>query len=242
MFITKVSENILQENFSWKKYFLQPDEDEVLKAADLGNIVKNTRKHLQENASLMVFTLGKMMLKLMQGFDFKNPEILELGAATGLLTKWLLSQYGGKALLVDKNETSYRAFVSKAGNLKKSVTYLIRDVFNLDLEKKFDIVCSFGLIEHFPEKTGIIDIHQKFVTQSGMIIILVPLDTPLSRAFFEVHPELNLGYRELLTVPEVKHFLKQANLEIVKTQVSVGYAYDYVGILCKKKPQGKTDG
>jgi len=235
MYITTYSGNENPENFDWSKYFVQPSPDEVLKTMDLENLVKNLRKHLQEDTSRMVFILGKMMLKLMEGFDFKNPEILELGAATGLLTKWLLSQYEGKAVLVDKCETSYQAFSSRIGYLGKSVTYLIEDVFTLELEKSFDIVCSFGLVEHFPDKKPIIAVHKKFVNQSGIIIVLVPLDSPLSRAYFEVYPELNLGYRELLTVPDIEDVLKQSNLEILRTQISTGYVYDFIGVLCREK-------
>jgi len=235
MYITNANGIESKENFDWETYFSRTSKEEVLKTVNLENIVKNTRKHLQEDIPLMVFTLGKMMFNLLEGFDFQEPEILELGAATGLLTKWLLSQYDGKAVLVDKSDASYRAFSSKAGHLAASITYLVEDVFKLNLEKKFDIVCSFGLIEHFPDKTSILAVHQKFVTDPGIIIILVPLDSPLSRAFFEVHPELNLGYRELLTVKELWDLLKQDNLEILKTQVSVGYVYDYIGVLCRKK-------
>jgi 2-polyprenyl-3-methyl-5-hydroxy-6-metoxy-1,4-benzoquinol methylase len=235
MYITNAKDSEVQENFDWEKYFSQPSTEEALKTVHLENVVTNTRKHLQEDIPRMVFTLGKMMFNLLEEFDFKEPEILELGAATGLLTKWLLSQYGGKAVLVDKSDAAYRAFSSKAGHFATSITYLVEDVFKLKSEKKFDIVCSFGLIEHFPDKTGILAVHQEFVKESGIIIILVPLDSPLSRVFFEVHPELNLGYRELLTVKELCNLLKQDNLEILKTQISVGYVYDYIGVLCRKK-------
>ena len=232
MYITKICQNGGHGNFDWGKYFSQQSPEEMLKNVDPVKMVENLRSHLREDASLMVFSLGKMMLKLLEDLDFKDPEILELGAATGLLTKWLLSQYAGKAVLVDKSENSYKAFSSKAGHLKKSMSYLLQDVFTLELDKTFDIVCSFGLVEHFPDKTDILALHKKFVRQSGKIIILVPLDTPLSRAFFEVHPEKNLGYRELLTPTEVNDFLKRANLEVMKSQISTGYAYDYIGVLC----------
>ncbi len=237
MYITKIIDNDGQKSFDWETYFSQQsqDESEIVKIMDLENTVKNLRNLLREDMTLMVFTLGKMMLRLMEGFDFKKPEILELGAATGFLTKWLLGQCGGSGVLVDNSEASYRAFVSKGGYLTKSITYLIEDVFTLNLEKKFDIVCSFGLIEHFPDKTAIIDAHKKFVKNSGIMIILVPLDTTLSRAFFEVHPELNLGYRELLTKNELYNILSQHQLEVVRTQESQGYPYDYLGALCKKK-------
>jgi hypothetical protein len=106
------------------------------------------------------------------------------------------------------------------------------DLFQLDLAETFDVVCSFGLIEHFVHKEALLEIHKKFAAFNGMVIILVPLDSPLTRAFLEVHPELNLGYRELLKEKEFKKILVQNGLEVVRTKVSHGYSYDFVGALC----------
>jgi 2-polyprenyl-3-methyl-5-hydroxy-6-metoxy-1,4-benzoquinol methylase len=117
-------------------------------------------------------------------------------------------------------------------HLKKYITYLNADLFHLELEEEFDLICSFGLIEHFVEKQAVLAAHKKFAASNANIIILVPLDSPLTRAFLEVHPELNLGYRELLSEKELKRILTRNALHVIRMNISQGYCYDFVGALC----------
>jgi SAM-dependent methyltransferase len=196
-------------------------------------LISKLREHLKENNYQLTFKMSRLLRELLKGMNMTNPKILELGAATGLLTRWLLNQYGGRGVLVDKSEASFRAYTALKDNLKQNITYINEDLFRLELDDTFDLVCSFGLIEHFVDKKSVLDAHRKFVASGGMIVILVPLDSPLSRVFLAVHPELNLGYRELLTETEFKKILTKNGLEVVKTIISQGYCYDFVGALCR---------
>jgi hypothetical protein len=99
----------------------------------------------------------------------------------------------------------------------------------------FDLVCSFGLIEHFRHKHAVIDIHKTFVHSRGFVVIIVPLGTPLTRVFFEIHPELNFGYRELMTLPELRDCLEQENLNPINTSLSSGYVYDFAAVVCQTR-------
>ena len=107
----------------------------------------------------------------------------------------------------------------------------------MELAERFDLVCSFGLIEHFIDKRPVLEIHRKFIAPGGVIVIIVPMDTPLTRAFFELHPELNLGYRELLKEKEFKRILTQQGMKILRTQASKGYVYDFLGALVHPFPK-----
>jgi SAM-dependent methyltransferase len=150
----------------------------------------------------------------------------------GFLTRWLLSQYGGSGVLVDKSQASSRTYHRMQDNLKKYITYLNADLFHLELEEEFDLICSFGLIEHFVDKQAVFAAHKKFAASNANIIIIVPLDSPLTRAFLEVHPELNLGYRELLSEQEFKRILTRNALHVIRMNISQGYSYDFVGAVC----------
>ena len=233
MYKTDVFKNDSSENFDWETYFSLENSDVVIKQVDFGRIIFKLREHLKEDKFLMTFVLSKLMRCLLEGIRLKNPKILELGAATGFLTRWLISRHGGKGVLVDKSNASLKAYNEMKDSIKKHITYITKDLFTLSLDEKFDLVCSFGLIEHFVDKESILDAHKRFVASNGIIVILVPLDSPLTRAFLEVHPELNLGYRELLSEKELKRILKQNGLEILKIQKSWGYAYDFVGGICR---------
>ena len=239
MYRTKIYRtNNREENkpFDWDAFFSREGADTIFETLDLEELVTGLREYLKEDRFKMTFVLGKMMRLLLNGADLtKNTRILELGAATGFLTRWLISQYGGTAVLVDNNTASYRAYCSLKNPFKKDITYVSEDMFLLGLSETFDLVCSFGLIEHFVDKKEVIAVHRRFLAPGGFILILVPLDTPLTRVFWGLHPELNRGYRELLTENEFYDLLEENGLEVIGTQSSFGYCYDFIGGLCRKK-------
>jgi 2-polyprenyl-3-methyl-5-hydroxy-6-metoxy-1,4-benzoquinol methylase len=222
-----------EEDFDWEAFFAPHKAHDMFKQMDPVRMTARMRNHLQEDNFKLTFVLSKMMRQLLKGIKINNPGILELGAATGFLTRWLLNRYKGSGVLVDSSEASFKAYENMVDDLKQWITYLKEDIFTLQLNRTFDLVCSFGLIEHFKDKRRVIDAHKRFVSDEGYIIVLVPEDTPLSRAFLEIHPELNLGYRELLTEKEFKVILKDCGLDIIKTETSHGYCYDFVGALCR---------
>jgi SAM-dependent methyltransferase len=224
------------QNFDWQAFFSREAGENIFKTLDLERLVTTLREYLREDRFKMTFVLGRMMRFLLKEVNLtRNGRILELGAATGFLSRWLLSQYGGTAVLVDNSKASYQAYCSLKNPFKKDITYVNQDMFLLELAGTFDLVCSFGLIEHFIDKKEVIEVHQRFLAPRGFVLILVPLDTPLTRIFWELHPELNRGYRELLTENEFYDLLEKNGLEVMGTQCSFGYSYDFIGGLCRKK-------
>jgi|GEM_PF-2783805 len=225
------------EYFDWEVFFTDESSSRLvnrLSFEESRRLITKARAHLKENKFKLAFILNKMMLQLLKGREPRQPKILELGAATGFLTRWFIEQYGGSGVLVDKSHASHQAFLTLKEPLQNT-TYLNKDIFELDLDPAFGLVCSFGLIEHFKDKKPVMDIHKKFLAPGGNIIILVPLDTPLTRTFMELHPEMNLGYRELLSEKEFKGILSQAELRILRLECSFGYSYDFIGALCTHK-------
>jgi SAM-dependent methyltransferase len=233
MYRTQIVKNESSESFDWESFFSPGVSAEIIRQMDPVKILARVRMHLKEDKFQLTMVLSRLMRSLLSGIPLKSPRILELGAATGLLTRWLISRYGGSGVLVDSSEASFQAYARMKDNVKQHITYLETSLFELRLEETFDLVCSFGLIEHFVDKKPVLDVHKKFLAANGRIVILVPLDSPLTRAFLDVHPELNLGYRELLTEKELKTLLRDNDLEVGAAAVSRGYCYDFVGAVCR---------
>lgn len=221
------------EEFDWEAYFSTGARG-IMHQQEPQQVISRINEHLKENKFRMTLALSRVMCYLLKDLEPEKPRILELGAATGVLTRWMLTQYGGSGVLVDNSNASYEAYNAMRDDLKKDITYIKADLFKLELEKHFDLVCSFGLVEHFKEKKAVIDVHKKFVSPTGIIVIIVPLDSPLTRTFFEVHHELNLGYRELLTRREFSDSLVKQGMKVIRTKISRGYSYDFVGAVCYK--------
>jgi 2-polyprenyl-3-methyl-5-hydroxy-6-metoxy-1,4-benzoquinol methylase len=231
MYITKTLKNTI--DFNWDLYFQQDKfNDENIRNSK--EILFELREHLKENKFQISFVFSKMMKVLLDNIEFEDQlKILELGAATGFLTRWFLNNYSGAGVLVDKNNSAFEKYNEIKDDVKDRISYCISDVFELDLNEKFNLVCSFGLIEHFKNKQEIIEAHKKFVSPNGYILIVVPKDTILTRVFMEAHPELNHGYRELINEKEFNLILKENNVEVLEISSSEGYCYDFMAALCK---------
>ncbi len=233
MYKTTNNHSEKREYFDWDSYFSNIDSEHIASEADAREIFFRLRELAKEDSARLGFTLSKLFRGLLRDSGIgRNPDILELGAATGFLTRLLMTHFGGRGVLVDKNDASFKAYDKMNDPLKNNIEYVLEDIFKLSLDRRFDIVCSFGLIEHFIDKAPVLDVHRKFASPNGNIIILVPLDSILTRMFLEVHPELNLGYRELLTIKELKQILERSGLHVAATGTTSGYAYDIAGAIC----------
>ena len=232
MYTTPLSDSS-HEAFDWNSYFKPVYSAELLPNYDATAILTKARQHIKENSVRASFVLTLLLRNLLENVPIKkNPTILELGAGTGFLTRWLLEKYGGMATLVDNNMSSYKAFKSLKSVDSYQIDYVIENIFTFETPKRFDIVCSFGLVEHFKDKQKIIETHRKYLSTNGYMIILVPLDSCLSRIYWEIYPELNLGYRELLSETDFINIFKMNQLHLLKTEKSFGHSYDIIAGIC----------
>lgn len=235
MYLTKNVKKKGEEIFDWNNYFLKDNGVNNLPIEEVKDAFLNIRRFLKEEPISMTFSLTYILRTLLEKANIpKNPTILELGAATGFLSRWFLDEYGGKGTLVDNNESSYRAYKQGDYDDIYPIKYCIANALSFESDKIFDIVCSFGLIEHFRNKKNILNAHKKFVSKDGgYLVFLVPMDSLLTKIYFEIHPELNLGYRELLTKDEFISILQEHDLSVLCVSKSSGYVYDFIGALCQ---------
>lgn len=137
--------------------------------------------------NLRFFLVRRAIESLLQKFQCgPQPEFCELGAGTGVVSRYLGEKYGAQVTIVDNNPKALQMCQETFRHYPKKFTALDRDVFDLhNYQRQFDLVHSGGLIEHFvgPARAGIIQAHCDLVKEKGFILILVPV--------------LNLWYRIL---------------------------------------------
>jgi 2-polyprenyl-3-methyl-5-hydroxy-6-metoxy-1,4-benzoquinol methylase len=105
-----------------------------------------------------------------------NISILELGGGLGETSHKLARMFSGEVTIVD--------FCNKARNLSKSffdkksyfMNYICDDILSFNINKKFDIVHSEGVVEHFfaKDRSKCLKQHLKFLRKGGIAIIIVP--------------------------------------------------------------------
>ncbi len=106
--------------------------------------------------------------------QIEKGDVFEIGCFPGRYLK----VFGEKGFVLHGVDTTPRVatdLVTEFNRKKFSVGEFIQgNIFDLKLNKHFDIVCSFGFIEHFINWQEAIACHLRLVKKGGIIIITVP--------------------------------------------------------------------
>lgn len=122
-----------------------------------------------------------------------NFSYLELGCSPGFCTSVVAQKKDWQISGVDfsNSEATFLKTLSLIGRTGK---YYQGDIFDIELREKFDIVASYGLIEHFSgsEFEKILDIHDQFLKNSGYLVIEIPNFTGLQYIWHLLFDKPNL--------------------------------------------------
>lgn len=234
MYITRNMLPARGEDFDWSSYFAGDGARELMGQSNPLELMLYIRELLGESRPQFTYVVTRMLRTLLRGIDLNGKRVLELGAGTGFLTRWLVHQHEMSGMLVDNNAEARRAFDAMDDDTKQKISYVMADLFEYQTSQPYDVVCSFGVIEHFKDKTDVLRAHENHLADDGHVVLLVPMDSPLSRVYYEVYPELNLGYRELWNVKDFKQILTGYGFDIVTIETSRGYSYDMMGAVCRR--------
>jgi len=164
---------------------------------------------------------------LLKNVNLSSPKILELGSGSGVNSLNIAEILGARKItLVDFQDKAIEISkkLVKESNIKPHVNFLKKDVRHLNLNEKFDIVHSDGLIEHFygEERLSVFKKHVQFCKKSGFVIIVVPCKSVQ-------YNMLKTGYKifgrwvfmeEPFTKEELYGLCERSNLEIVREYTS----------------------
>ncbi len=171
--------------------------------------------------------------------DLKKPEILVLGAGDGFDAMLLLSMYPhGHAVLVDFDDfcrsDRFGKFPDEYPFLGKdpktgywnvfnkddlNIDFAVGDIQDLPFGRKFDIVISSGLIEHYPDKYKplVFHYHRQFLKPGGYAIMTSARNHVQMRTFYHVMADLvNYGYRELMGARQLGLYAYESGSELIR--------------------------
>jgi 2-polyprenyl-3-methyl-5-hydroxy-6-metoxy-1,4-benzoquinol methylase len=132
--------------------------------------------------------------------------ILEIGCAGGEFLCYLAKNFRYKAYGIDFSdgiEKTRETFI--CNGLAEPILYK-EDFFTWVTERQFDVVCSFGFIEHFEDLDMVIKKHALLVKPGGILIITLPNLANLQYVFHW------LIDREILK----RHNIKVMNLKLIR--------------------------
>jgi len=170
-----------------------------------------------------LWTIWRAYEGLLRGISFNKPvKIVELGCGTGYHTLQMTRMYPvAKVTMVDFNANVIEDTKRRMSFLRCEKDFLLRDLFDLELDERHDIVHSQGLLEHYTpdEQQKLIRLHRDLLTPDGVALILVPtpsLSYRLWRGLLEklhlwIYPDETAISREEFTTA-----LESNGLEILK--------------------------
>ena len=102
----------------------------------------------------------------------QGANVLDVGTGTGIMIPFLISRVGntGKITAVDIADKMIE--IAKSKNSYENVSFLVGDVFNLDLPVGYyDVIMCYSVFPHFEYKLTVAEKLGKFLKPGGKIVI-----------------------------------------------------------------------
>jgi SAM-dependent methyltransferase len=144
----------------WKHYKLPEPID--VKSNDLGNYPNRRLHEFFSETFSTVHTSGK--------------RILELGCGNSVFLSYFKAEFQFDIYGIDYSELGCEQTrkILDRDNIKGEIIYA--DIFNppTELLNSFDVVCSFGVAEHFDDTNKALAAFSRFLKPGGMLITTIP--------------------------------------------------------------------
>jgi len=147
--------------------------------------------------------------------NLKGLETIELGAGTGALSL-LISKYAKSVTLLDysKSAISNIKHLFKVYNIQ-NCHFICKDLFKFRPTKKYDVVLSSGLLEHFKGKKQLECLmrHKHLSKKGGYIIIIAPSNNLVNNIRCRMRYFIELfGYQRPISKRKMLELFKSAKI------------------------------
>ena len=200
-----------ENHFDWGLYYRFKDQREAFWRERI-----DTEPAIQQLASAH-FTAFQRSVKKTLGLLAPSPSVLDVGLSSEQLDRAILMHTGGRVTVLDVETDAAQSYRDAFGDRG---AFVLGDVISYAAEPanhgQYDLVSRTGLIEHCPDTTDIVGAHVSLTKPGGLVLIYVPIDTPLQRSLVGLAAEFeNFGHRELMTPDELREACLHPELEVV---------------------------
>ena len=188
----------------------------------------------QESLSVKFAKIDRSVKRRFESYE--GLQVLELGAGLGTYSI-LFGQRGAKVSLLDYSQNALEGAVGTLKHFNIPELMIKRNALTAasEIDERYDVVMSFGLVEHFDgsERQQIINSHRQLTKGSGLSIIEAPnrycIPYRLWKLFLELRGRWRLGLEKPFSRGELRKRGKRAgfrSLEIHGAPLK-GYESDF---------------
>ena len=155
-----------------------------------------------------------------------NLSVLEIGGAPGQYLAYFHKKLGYKISCLDYSSIGCEKTRENFSLLNIPGKVFQGDLFSSDLQLPlFDVVCSFGFIEHFTNLKDVVDNHLRFLAPGGILLLGIPNFLGINHWFLKrLAPNLLSGHNlKSMNSKTWKNFEDTFHLEIIFKQYVGGF-------------------
>jgi len=156
----------------------------------------------------------------------RKADYIELGCAPGTYTAALVKDKPWSVYGIDYSDDA-DLFTQTLHIVGKNAILYREDLFNFSMPQKYDIVASYGLVEHFRGSSfeEIMALHDQYTKEDGYIVIAVPNFTGAPYVFHYIfdRPDLDNHNIDTMQPNTIATWLREKGYDILFN--------DYVGVM-----------
>jgi 2-polyprenyl-3-methyl-5-hydroxy-6-metoxy-1,4-benzoquinol methylase len=158
--------------------------------------------------------------ELFKGLDASRMTLLEIGCAKSIWLSYFVKEYGFQVTGLDysQNGCELSRQLLKRNNVNAEI--VCSDFFSPpeNLLGKFDIVISFGVVEHFKDTSTCLKAVSKFLKPDGMLITSIPNMVGWNAAIQKIVNKPVYDIHELIDTKRLRNEYEKAGLDIQKSE------------------------
>lgn len=119
----------------------------------------------------------RLILEKLLDTDMNNKRILEIGAGDSVWLPYLANKFPtGQFVGLDYSESGCALLSTHAQNANVSIEVVHEDMFveKSQLHDSFDIVISFGVVEHFDSLANVLTAKKRYLKRDGVMFTIIP--------------------------------------------------------------------
>ena len=150
---------------------------------------------------------------------------IELGAIPGNYLVYFNKQFGYSITGLDFSVNKKIFFDVMNMNGIKNFDFISEDITEYTPRKKYDLVTSFGFIEHFNDIEEILSKHVEFMSDNGKLLVTVPNFRYFQWLYHRIFDPRNLAFHNLeaMDTKKIDIYLNRMGLKKILAQ-PYGYA------------------